>query len=56
VGLHAVRFIYQCEASGSLGVTEVDGSVDKVGWFAPDELAVAATVELVRVGIGIVRH
>ena len=50
-GLHAVRMLYDVPLAGEPSVTEVDGSVDAAVWMPLDDVEVANTVELVRVGL-----
>ena len=50
-GLHAVRMLYDVPLRGEPRVLEVDGSVDAAAWLPLDDVTVANTVELVRVGL-----
>jgi len=55
-GLHAIRFLYHCEAAGEPHITEVDGSVDLVRWVPMEQVSTLDTVHLVSVGLDTTGH
>ena len=51
--MHAVRFIYQCAASGEPRVMEENGSVDAAAWIELDKLSEMPTVSIIERALAI---